>query len=59
MVRAFPGTLPRIHSTAFVADTAYVIGDVELGRHSSVWFQTLIRGDVMRLAGQYREGTPG
>ncbi len=46
MIRAFQGKLPRIHDTAFVADTADVIGDVELGEHSSVWFQTVIRGDV-------------
>ena len=46
MIRAFQGTLPRIHETAFVADTADVIGDVEIGEHSSVWFQTVIRGDV-------------
>ena len=46
MIRAFQGKLPRIHETAFVAETADVIGDVEIGEHSSVWFQTVIRGDV-------------
>jgi len=46
MIRAFQGKTPRIHETAFVADTADVIGDVEIGEQSSVWFQTVIRGDV-------------
>jgi carbonic anhydrase/acetyltransferase-like protein (isoleucine patch superfamily) len=46
MVRAFQGKTPKIHETVFIADTADVIGDVEIGEHSSVWFQTVIRGDV-------------
>jgi carbonic anhydrase/acetyltransferase-like protein (isoleucine patch superfamily) len=46
MIRAFGGKTPRIHETAFIADTADVIGDVEIGADSSVWFQSVIRGDV-------------
>ncbi len=46
MIRPFQGKLPQIHETVFVADTADVIGDVVIGEHSSVWFQTVIRGDV-------------
>ncbi len=46
MIREFQGKRPMIHDTVFVADTADVIGDVEIGEHSSVWFQTVIRGDV-------------
>jgi carbonic anhydrase/acetyltransferase-like protein (isoleucine patch superfamily) len=46
MIRAFQGTFPRIHETAFIAETADVIGDVEIGERSSVWFQAVIRGDV-------------
>ncbi len=49
MIRAFQGKLPRVHETAFVAETADVIGDVEIGEHSSVWFQTVIRGDVNHI----------
>ena len=37
---------PKIHETAFVAPSADVIGDVEIGAQSSVWFQVVIRGDV-------------
>jgi carbonic anhydrase/acetyltransferase-like protein (isoleucine patch superfamily) len=38
--------MPRIHETAFVEETAQIIGDVEIGAHSSVWFQCVIRADV-------------
>lgn len=37
---------PRIHETAFVTDDAIVIGDVEIGAESSIWFGSVIRGDV-------------
>lgn len=37
---------PKIHPTAFIAPSAEIIGDVEIGKDTSVWFQTLIRGDV-------------
>ncbi len=37
---------PRIHPTAYIAPTAVVMGDVEIGEESNVWFNTVIRGDV-------------
>ncbi|MGC6441470.1 MAG: gamma carbonic anhydrase family protein [Rubripirellula sp.] len=41
-----PNPHPELqHPTAFVADTATVIGNVKLGRDSSVWFGAVIRGD--------------
>jgi carbonic anhydrase/acetyltransferase-like protein (isoleucine patch superfamily) len=41
----YQGKTPRIHPTAFVAPTAVVIGDVEIGEASSVWFGAVLRGD--------------
>ena len=41
--------LPSIDSTAWVADSAQVIGDVHLGDHASVWFGAVLRGDNTRL----------
>lgn len=38
--------LPKISNTAFIADYATITGDVEIGDESSVWFNTVIRGDV-------------
>jgi len=40
---------PRIHETAYVAPTAVVLGDVEIGEESNVWFNTVIRGDVHHI----------
>src|SRR6266540_1754787 len=37
---------PKIHSTAFIAPTAVVLGDVTLGPRSSVWYQAVLRGDM-------------
>jgi carbonic anhydrase/acetyltransferase-like protein (isoleucine patch superfamily) len=49
VIHAFQGKQPTIHETAFVEETAQIIGDVEIGAHSSVWFHTVIRGDVNRI----------
>ena len=46
MIRSFNHHNPRIHASAFVADSAEVIGDVEIGEESSVWFGSVVRGDV-------------
>ena len=46
MLKPYRGAFPRIHPTAFVEESAQVIGDVEIGAHSSVWFNVVIRGDV-------------
>jgi gamma-carbonic anhydrase len=37
---------PRIHPSAFIAPGAVVLGDVELGKDSSVWFSAVLRGDT-------------
>ncbi len=42
----YKGKLPKIDPTVFVAPNATIIGDVEIGAHSSVWFNSVIRGDV-------------
>jgi carbonic anhydrase/acetyltransferase-like protein (isoleucine patch superfamily) len=41
--------MPRVHPTAFIDDSAQVIGDVEVGEESSVWMAVVIRGDVHRI----------
>jgi len=46
MLRPFRGTLPRVHPTAYIDDSAQVIGDVEIGEESSVWMCAVLRGDV-------------
>jgi carbonic anhydrase/acetyltransferase-like protein (isoleucine patch superfamily) len=49
MVKPFRGTRPVIAPDAYVAPTAVVIGDVEIGSLSSVWFGTIVRGDVHHI----------
>lgn len=46
MIKHFNGKSPKIHETAFVAENAVVIGDVEIGEDSSVWYGSVLRGDV-------------
>lgn len=46
MLVPFRETQPNVDPTAFIAETATVIGDVVIGRQSSVWFQVVVRGDV-------------
>jgi carbonic anhydrase/acetyltransferase-like protein (isoleucine patch superfamily) len=40
------GVRPRIHSTAWVAPTATVVGNVEIGAQSGIWFGCVLRGDT-------------
>jgi carbonic anhydrase/acetyltransferase-like protein (isoleucine patch superfamily) len=49
VVLGYRGVEPGIDQTAWVAPGATVIGDVEIGAGSSVWFGTVIRGDVHRI----------
>jgi len=44
--RGFRGIWPRVGEGVFVADTARVIGDVELGADVSIWYGSVLRGDV-------------
>ncbi len=48
-IRSFKGITPKIADTVFVDATALVIGDVELGEDSSVWPNTVIRGDMHKI----------
>jgi carbonic anhydrase/acetyltransferase-like protein (isoleucine patch superfamily) len=45
MLIEYRGKRPKIASSAFVAPTAVLIGDVEVGEESSIWFGTVLRGD--------------
>ncbi|MEM2878179.1 MAG: gamma carbonic anhydrase family protein [Candidatus Hadarchaeales archaeon] len=49
MIERLGSKKPEIHSTAFVHPSATVIGDVVIGKHSSVWPGAVIRGDFGRI----------
>jgi carbonic anhydrase/acetyltransferase-like protein (isoleucine patch superfamily) len=40
---------PKLGQGVYIAKTAVVIGDVTLGAHSSVWYGTVVRGDINRI----------
>lgn len=40
---------PSIHPTVFVAQNATVVGDVTIGEEASVWYQSVLRGDINRI----------
>ena len=41
-----PGRYPKLDSSVFIAPGAQIIGEVTIGPQSSVWFNTVLRGDV-------------
>lgn len=46
MIIAYGEQVPRIDATAYIQASAQIIGDVEIGAQSSVWFNVVIRADV-------------
>ncbi|HEV8539797.1 MAG TPA: gamma carbonic anhydrase family protein, partial [Nitrospiraceae bacterium] len=46
MIRTFQGIQPTVAETAYIEETAVVIGDVVIGEESSIWFHAVVRGDV-------------
>lgn len=49
IILPFEGKTPKIATSAFIAPTAVVIGDVEIGDDSGVWFGCVVRGDVNEI----------
>ena len=49
MRKTLDGKTPKIDPTAFVSETAYLIGDVEVGPHSSIWPGVVIRADSGKI----------
>lgn len=45
-IKEVRGYTPSIGEGTFVADTAVIVGDVTIGRDSSIWFNAVLRGDV-------------
>jgi carbonic anhydrase/acetyltransferase-like protein (isoleucine patch superfamily) len=49
LILPFGGKTPRIHPTAWIAPTAIVIGDVEIGPETGIWYGCVVRGDVNEI----------
>ena len=41
---------PHIHKTAFIAPSADIMGNVRIGRDSSIWYQSVLRGDINSIS---------
>lgn len=48
-IAPFKNILPRIGRDVFVAPNAAIIGDVEIGDDSSIWYNCVLRGDVNNI----------
>ena len=46
LIKSVKGKLPSIPDSCFIADNATIVGDVVLGEKCSIWFNTVVRGDV-------------
>ena len=49
MIYTYKNFTPKVPKSVFVAPNAAVIGDVEIGEDSSIWFKSVIRGDVHQI----------
>jgi len=49
LILPYKGKMPIIHESAFIAPNAVVIGDVEIGAKSSIWFNCVVRGDMNEI----------
>ena len=50
VIKPVRGFTPQIPKSCFLADNSTVIGDVTMGEECSIWFNTVVRGDVNRIA---------
>ncbi len=41
----FKGKYPKVNPTVFIAENALIIGDVEIGPDTNIWFHSILRGD--------------
>ncbi len=46
IIRPFRGKFPKIASSAFIAEGAVIIGDVEVGEYANIWYGCVLRADV-------------
>jgi len=46
LILPFDGIAPRIAADAFIAESAVIVGDVEIGPGASIWYGCVLRGDV-------------
>jgi carbonic anhydrase/acetyltransferase-like protein (isoleucine patch superfamily) len=45
MLYCYNGKMPKVDDTVFIAPGAHIIGDVTIGKESTIWFNAVLRGD--------------
>ena len=54
MIKSLQGIKPQIHEDTFIAENASIIGDVNIGEGSSIWYNAILRGDIENITiGKY------
>lgn len=46
MIKSFKDKSPIIHESCFIAETANVVGEVNIGKNSNIWYNSVIRADM-------------
>ena len=49
MIKRYRDWMPKIDAAAFIAENAVVIGNVEIGAGSGIWYNAVLRGDVHEI----------
>ena len=49
MIKSYRKISPKIDPSSFIAETALIAGDVEIGKNSGIWYSCAIRGDVAKI----------
>jgi carbonic anhydrase/acetyltransferase-like protein (isoleucine patch superfamily) len=49
VIRSFKESVPQIDGSAFIAETAVIIGDVVIGPGANIWYGVTMRGDINRI----------
>ena len=53
MIKGYKGVEPKIDETAFIADSADVIGQVNIGKNANIWYGTVLRADDKHISEGY------
>ena len=57
MIKGYKGVEPKIDETAFIADSADVIGQVNIGKNANIWYGTVLRADDNHITVGDRKST--
>ncbi|MCF7796726.1 MAG: gamma carbonic anhydrase family protein [Lentisphaeria bacterium] len=49
IIQSYQAKTPKIHPSAWIAENAVIIGDVEIGPQVNIWYNVVIRGDLNRI----------